>query len=107
MPPNRRITNFYRPKPNLTVGESSGTNSSEVSSLPSRLFATDRYPDARLNIYSKPDILCFVRKHLKGTKEWKTIKTSCFGPLFSLPVYRSSISCKLIHALLAKQLVSK
>ncbi|AAF79792.1 T32E20.31 [Arabidopsis thaliana] len=75
--------------------------------LPPRLFATDRYPDARLNIYSRPDILTVICDVLKGTKEVETILDSCFGSLFSLRVSECSISCKLVHALLCRQLVTK
>ncbi|XP_020882022.1 uncharacterized protein LOC110228609 [Arabidopsis lyrata subsp. lyrata] len=75
--------------------------------LPPRLFATDRYPDARLNIYSRPDILTVICDVLEGTKEMETILDSCFGSLFSLRVSECPISCKLVHALLCRQLLSK
>ncbi|KAG7656540.1 hypothetical protein ISN44_As01g036170 [Arabidopsis suecica] len=75
--------------------------------LPPRLFATDRYPDARLNIYSRPDILTVICDVLKGSKEMETILDSCFGFLFSLRVSECPISDKLVHALLCRQLVTK
>jgi len=75
--------------------------------LPPRLFATDRYPDARLNIYSRPDILTEICDVLKGTKEMETILDSCFGSLFSLRVSECPISGKLVHALFCRQLVTK
>ncbi|OAP18985.1 hypothetical protein AXX17_AT1G38890 [Arabidopsis thaliana] len=75
--------------------------------LPPRLFATDRYPDARLNIYSRPDILTVICDVLKGSKEMETILDSCFGSLFSLRVSECPISGKLVHALLCRQLVTK
>ncbi|KAG7579271.1 hypothetical protein ISN45_Aa03g034320 [Arabidopsis thaliana x Arabidopsis arenosa] len=75
--------------------------------LPTRLFATDRYPKARLNVYCKPDILSFIRSIFHGTPEFDTILQSCFGPLFDLPVSRSPSSCKLIHSLLCRQLITK
>ncbi|EOA12360.1 hypothetical protein CARUB_v10016512mg, partial [Capsella rubella] len=72
--------------------------------LPHRIFATDRYPDARLNVYSKPDILTVIVKVLKGTAEFEKILSSPLGSLFSLRVCECPISCKLIHALLCRQL---
>ncbi|AAG12807.1 unknown protein; 55998-51558 [Arabidopsis thaliana] len=75
--------------------------------LPPRHFATDRYPDARLNIYSRPDILTVICDVLKGSKEMETIIDSCFGSLFSLRVSECPISGKLVHALLCRQLVTK
>ncbi|EOA37657.1 hypothetical protein CARUB_v10012217mg [Capsella rubella] len=75
--------------------------------LPHRIFATNRYPDARLNVYSKPDILTVIYKVLKGTQEFDTILDSPLRSLFKLRVSECSISCKLVHALLCRQLVSK
>jgi len=75
--------------------------------LPPRLYGTDRYPDARLNVYSKFDFICLIKKHMEGTNEFKRILDSPFGPLFSFPVQRCSLSCKLIHALVCRQLVTK
>jgi len=75
--------------------------------LPPRLFETDRYLDARRNIYSRPDILTIICDVLKGTKEMETILDSCFGSLFSLRVSECPISCKIVHALLCRQLVTK
>ncbi|KAG7564232.1 hypothetical protein ISN44_As10g010030 [Arabidopsis suecica] len=59
--------------------------------LPPRLFATDRYPEARLNIYSRPDILTVICDVLQGTKEMETLLDSCFGSLFSLRPLRFSL----------------
>ncbi|CAN7120559.1 unnamed protein product [Brassica rapa subsp. narinosa] len=73
--------------------------------LPQRLFATDRFPVHRLNIYSKPDLLAFVHDVLRGTSEFKTIRDSCFGKLFDLPARQCPVSCKLIHSLLSRQLL--
>src|SRR5690606_34303045 len=70
-----------------------------------RLFATDRYPSGRLNIYSKPDLLASIRHALRDTEEFEIIKASCFGKLFDLPARFCPVSCKLIHALLTRQLV--
>ncbi|KAG2292532.1 hypothetical protein Bca52824_039201 [Brassica carinata] len=73
--------------------------------LPPRLFATDRFPTGRLNIYSKPDILPFIQHVLRNTKELQYIKNSCFGKLFELPARQCHVSCKLIHVFLTKQLI--
>ncbi|CAN6881753.1 unnamed protein product, partial [Brassica oleracea] len=73
--------------------------------LPPRLFATDRSPTGRLNIYSKPDILPFIQHVLMNTKELQYIKNSCFGKLFELPARQCHVSCKLIHAFLTRQLL--
>lgn len=73
--------------------------------LPQRLFATDRYPCNRLNIYSKPDYLAFIRHILRDTQEFEIIKASCFGKLFDLPARQCPVSCKLIHSFLTRQLV--
>lgn len=115
MPGNRRITGFFK---RHSIHPSSSKNSpiagfSPVASpdwdnrLPTRLFATNRYPDARLNVYSSPDILTVIWKVLGGTPEMEKILDSCFGSLFSLRVSECPLSCKLIHALLCRQLQSK
>ncbi|KFK43996.1 hypothetical protein AALP_AA1G201400, partial [Arabis alpina] len=75
--------------------------------LPPRLFATDRYPDARLNIYSKPKILLQIQDILKGTDELQRIKDSSFGQLWDIPFSRCPISCKLVYALLCRQVLTK
>lgn len=73
--------------------------------LPVRLFATDRFPRRRLNIYSRPNILAFLRHTLKGSQEFEKIRNSSFGKLFDLPLRQCPISCKLIHCLLSRQLI--
>ncbi|KAF8098626.1 hypothetical protein N665_0262s0013 [Sinapis alba] len=73
--------------------------------LPQRLFATDRFSSGRLNIYSKPDILAFVREVLRDTPEFQTIRESSFGKLFDLPARLFPVSCKLIYSLLSQQLI--
>ncbi|KAF3573030.1 hypothetical protein F2Q69_00058342 [Brassica cretica] len=73
--------------------------------LPPRLFATDRFPSGRLNIYSKPDLLAFIRHTLRDTEELDYIRRSCFGKLFDLPARQCPVSWKLIHAMLTRQLV--
>ncbi|KAF2605066.1 hypothetical protein F2Q70_00026366 [Brassica cretica] len=47
--------------------------------LPPRIFATDRFPTKRLNIYSSPDLLPFIRNVLRDTPELETIRQSAFG----------------------------
>ncbi|KAF3537077.1 hypothetical protein F2Q69_00025318 [Brassica cretica] len=75
--------------------------------LPPRLFATDRFPTRRHNIYSSPDLLPFIRNVLRDTPEFETIRRSCFGKLFDLPARQCPVSCKLIHAFLTRQLTLK
>lgn len=112
---NHRITHFFKPPsivPTPINGPAfPGTASAESlaldSRLPLRIFATDRYPDARLNVYSSPDILTVICDVLKDTEEMSILLDSCFGSLFSLRVSECPISCKLIHALLCRQLQSK
>ncbi|KAG2246878.1 hypothetical protein Bca52824_086506 [Brassica carinata] len=73
--------------------------------LPPRLFATDRFPSGRHNIYLKPELLAFIRHVLRDTEEFKYIRSSCFGKLFDLPARQCPSSGKLIHAMLTRQLV--
>ncbi|KAG2315054.1 hypothetical protein Bca52824_018176 [Brassica carinata] len=71
--------------------------------LPPRLFATDHYPCGRLNIYSKPELLAFIRHVLRDTDEFQFIKNSCFGGLFDLQARQCPVSRKLIHAFSASK----
>ncbi|KAL0802849.1 hypothetical protein Bca101_058025 [Brassica carinata] len=73
--------------------------------LPVRLFATDRFPRRRLNIYSRPNILAFLRYILRDYPEFTRIRESSFGKLFDLPARQCPVSCKLIHCLLSRQLL--
>uniref|UniRef100_A0A0D3E7D8 Ubiquitin-like protease family profile domain-containing protein n=2 Tax=Brassica oleracea var. oleracea TaxID=109376 RepID=A0A0D3E7D8_BRAOL len=82
-----------------------GDPSSPDLRLPPRLFATDRFPTRRHNIYSSPDLLPFIRNVLRDTAEFETIRRSCFGKLFDLPARQCPVSCKLIHVFLTRQLV--
>ncbi|XP_006299894.2 uncharacterized protein LOC17893427 [Capsella rubella] len=76
--------------------------------LPPRLFSASKLPDgARLNIHSKPEYLGVLVEVLDGTEAWTKIRQSQFGNLFDLPVARCSNSAKLIHGMLARQLVTK
>lgn len=112
---NNRITRFFKPhtieqSPNNSPSFSGSTAAESPDldpRLPLRIFATDRYPDARLNVYSSPDILTVIYDALKDTYEMSILLDSCFGSLFSLRVSECPMSCKLIHALLCRQLQSK
>ncbi|KAG2307293.1 hypothetical protein Bca52824_027041 [Brassica carinata] len=75
--------------------------------LPERLFATDRYPSRRLKVYSSLEYLVVIRDVLRGTPELDRILGSCFGKLFELPARRCSYSSVMIHAMLARQVVTK
>ncbi|KAL0813987.1 hypothetical protein Bca101_070430 [Brassica carinata] len=75
--------------------------------LPSRLFATDRYPSKRFNLNASLEYLLLVRDVLEGTDEMERLLGSCFGALFRLPVRRCAFSAKLVHGLLTRQLVTK
>ncbi|EOA12199.1 hypothetical protein CARUB_v10012789mg [Capsella rubella] len=115
MPSNRRITKFFKPSSDAPSSSSQPppcSPSPDVSAdwdkfLPPRGFATDRYPDARLNVYSRPDILTVICDVLRGSKELDKILLSPLGSLFRLRISECPISGKLIHALLCRQLLSK
>ncbi|KAG5415568.1 hypothetical protein IGI04_003135 [Brassica rapa subsp. trilocularis] len=47
--------------------------------LPPMLFATDRCLCGRLNIYSKPDLLAFIRHALPGTRSLRLSKLLVLG----------------------------
>ncbi|CAA7041534.1 unnamed protein product [Microthlaspi erraticum] len=77
--------------------------------LPSRLYAADCYPGGpqRLNIYAKANVIGQVVAALQGHEELEHLRQTQFAGLLNLPVARSSNSAKLIHALLAWQLVTR
>ncbi|KAH0925880.1 hypothetical protein HID58_018136 [Brassica napus] len=50
--------------------------------LPERIFATDRFPNKRVNT---TDYLSRVRNALNNTLEMAKLIGSCFGGLFKLP----------------------
>ncbi|CAA7032682.1 unnamed protein product [Microthlaspi erraticum] len=76
--------------------------------LPSRVFAMECYPEAeRLNIYSRSNVIGRVAHALGGTESLETILGSQFRQLFMLAVARCHNSGKLIHSLLARQLITK
>ncbi|KAF3573027.1 hypothetical protein F2Q69_00058341 [Brassica cretica] len=95
----RRLHSSFLPVQNMQ-----GNNQPDHR-LPPRLFATDRFPSGRLNIYSKPDLLAFIRHTLRDTEELDYTRRSCFGKLFDLPARQCPVSCKLIHTMLTRQLV--
>ncbi|CAG7906979.1 unnamed protein product [Brassica rapa] len=84
-----------------------GTAATVNERLPSRLFATDRYPSNRNNCYSSLEFLLLVRDVLEGSVEMERLLCSCFGSLFRLPVRRCAFSGKLVHGMLCRQLVTK
>lgn len=83
--------------------------SGDSRELPHRLYAADCFPGGiqRLNLYAKANVIGEVVGALEGYKELEQLRESQFGGLLKLPVSRSSNSAKLIHALFARQLVTK
>ncbi|CAA7022915.1 unnamed protein product [Microthlaspi erraticum] len=76
--------------------------------LPTRLLKTDHYPNPRLNIYSRPETIAFVKHTLRNNPEaFARIRNSRFGKLWDFPAVRCPVSCKLIHALVSRQVLSK
>ncbi|ESQ43487.1 hypothetical protein EUTSA_v10015690mg [Eutrema salsugineum] len=74
--------------------------------LPKRVLGDGCYPvGARLNIYSKANVIGLFVEALKGTEDLEKLLHSQFGKLFHLPVARCC-SAKLVHALLSRQLVT-
>ena len=63
----------------LTLSQTNNRVISDESSsqwdanLPTRLFATNRYPKGRLNVYSKRDTLSFICNVFNGTEEFDHI----------------------------------
>ncbi|KAF3519059.1 hypothetical protein DY000_02058849 [Brassica cretica] len=91
--------------PNEILTIQTGESSRPDQRLPERLFATNIFPRKRLNIYSKPGILCFIKHTLQGSQEFEVIRRSCFGGLFNLPARQCPVSHKLIHSLLSRQIL--
>ena len=85
-----------------------GTDDEDVvpAGLPERLFATDRFPCERINMYSTIDFLLCVRDALNGTEEMAMLLRSCFGTLFRFPVRRVLMG-KVIHGMLTRQVLTK
>lgn len=91
-----------------TGGLNDVPESSVEDKLPTRVSALDCYPDPeRLNIYSKARVIGSVAEALAGTEDLQTLLGSQFRQLFMLPVARCHNSGKLIHSLLARQLITK
>ncbi|CAN7018627.1 unnamed protein product [Brassica rapa subsp. trilocularis] len=74
--------------------------------LPERLFATDRFPSERVNMYSTVDFLLWIRDVLRGTPEMELLLGSCFGGLFRIPA-RRLFAGKVVHSLMTRQVVTK
>ena len=75
--------------------------------LPARFFSADRYPrNGRVNSYSRPQYLVDILTILDGTPELELLGKSPFWSLFLLPVRRCSLSDKLLHNILCRQIVS-
>lgn len=74
--------------------------------LPERLFATDRFPSERVNMYSTVDFLLWVRDVLRGTPEMELLLGSCFGGLFRTLALRL-FAGKVVHSMMTRQVVTK
>ncbi|XP_024004070.1 uncharacterized protein LOC18027850 [Eutrema salsugineum] len=90
------------------TGMEDGEASNNLSEkLPKRVLGDGCYPvGARLNIYSKANVIGLLVEVLKGTEDLEKLLHSQFGKLFHLPVARCCNSVKLVHALLSRQLVT-
>ncbi|XP_024013624.1 uncharacterized protein LOC18021038 [Eutrema salsugineum] len=90
------------------TGMEDGEASNNLSEkLPKRVLGDGCYPvGARLNIYSKANVIGLLVEALKGTEDLEKLLHSQFGKLFHLPVARCCNSAKLVHALLSRQLVT-
>ncbi|XP_024014722.1 uncharacterized protein LOC18010042 [Eutrema salsugineum] len=90
------------------TGIEDGEASNNLSEkLPKRVLGDGCYPvGARLNIYSKANVIGLLVEALKGTEDLQKQLHSQFGKLFHLLVARCCNSAKLVHALLSRQLVT-
>ncbi|KAG2269751.1 hypothetical protein Bca4012_071883 [Brassica carinata] len=70
--------------------------------LPERLFATDRFPNKRVN--TTVDYLLKVRNALNDTPEMAKLLGSCFGGLFKLPAQRMLMG-RFVHSMMTRQVV--
>ncbi|KAJ4904567.1 Uncharacterized protein Rs2_18518 [Raphanus sativus] len=87
------------------AGDSAVENVKQL--LPERLFATDRFPSERTNIYySTSDFLLRVRDALKGSPEMLVLLSSCFGGLFNIPA-RNLYAGWVVHSMMTRQVVTK
>ncbi|CAA7056644.1 unnamed protein product [Microthlaspi erraticum] len=76
------------------------TNAEPDIRLPMRLLKIDHFPNRRLNVYSKPDTIAFVKHILRNNPgEFERIRSSRFGKLWDFPAVRCPDSCKLIQYL--------
>ncbi|CAN7124369.1 unnamed protein product [Brassica rapa subsp. narinosa] len=67
-----------------------------------RLFATDRFPNKRVNT---TDYLSRVRNALNDTLEMAKLIGSCFGRLFKLPAQR--LMGRFVHSMMTRQVICK
>nr|VDD60541.1 unnamed protein product [Brassica oleracea] len=74
--------------------------------LPERLFATDRFPSERVNMYSTVDLLLWVWDVLSGSPEMDILLGSCFAGLFQMPA-RRLFAGKVVHSMMTRQVVTK
>ncbi|XP_024015946.1 uncharacterized protein LOC18025741 [Eutrema salsugineum] len=90
------------------TGMEDGEASNNLSEkLPKRVLGDGCYlVGARLNIYSKANVIGLLVAALKITEDLEKLLHSQFGKLFHLPVARCCNSAKLVHALLSRQLVT-
>ncbi|CAN7112431.1 unnamed protein product [Brassica rapa subsp. narinosa] len=68
--------------------------------LPERLFATDRFPNKKVNT---TDYLSRVRNALNNTLEMAKLIGSCFGGLFKLPAQRLLMG-RFINSMMTRQM---
>ncbi|KAF8086728.1 hypothetical protein N665_0614s0012 [Sinapis alba] len=71
-----------RGKEIATDPEAAAPRSGRDDRLPERIFATDRFPSRRVNMYANIDYLLVVKEVLKGTAEMAWVLASGFGGLF-------------------------
>ncbi|CAG7896309.1 unnamed protein product [Brassica rapa] len=68
--------------------------------LPERLFATDRFPSERVNMYSTVDLL------LLWIPDMDILLGSPFGGLYQMPA-RRLYTGKVVHSMMTRQLVTR
>ncbi|ESQ28821.1 hypothetical protein EUTSA_v10019815mg, partial [Eutrema salsugineum] len=103
----RSNTGMEDGEPSNTGMEDGEASNNLSEKLPKRVLGDGCYPvGARLNIYSKANVIGLLVEALKGTEDLEKLLHSQFGKLFHLPVARCCNSAKLVHALLSRQLVT-
>ncbi|ESQ38710.1 hypothetical protein EUTSA_v10029459mg, partial [Eutrema salsugineum] len=105
--PSQNSKSMEDGEPSNTGMEDGEASNNLSEKLPKRVLGDGCYPvGARLNIYSKANVIGLLVEALKGTKDLEKLLHSQFGKLFHLPVARCCNSAKLVHALLSRQLVT-